>query len=431
MTRETLDKLRAMGMNLGSQYDKLADILENNRKNDADNAIIYDIQVKTDVQKNDGKQYFIVKVTVSSDVYPNNVFVEIDGNEFQASRKPTLFELNAFYANVYVNFSTIVRLDENYLLTAKLKNSLTNQVTNTKFINVKVDNRGNASVTNDNEENVNNPKKGVVSIPTSPIKLEQLIEIGVSKKKANEYIDSLNKTLQDYNLITNLRIAHFLAQVMHESGSFNYTSEIGASNSDYEGFKGRGLIQLTGESNYTNYENYESEDFTSSLTNKQKLENPPYSVRSAGWFWSILSELNTNADENDFIYITRIINGGFNGYNSRNNILTKAFTLLKIDNNDDYIFKDSKAYNEKRASFAWGLWHDPDINKTGCTKDKDKAIEGYQRFIDLAPTNFSDTNWYGIKSIKEFGNIKYTKNKKTYVKIIDAANQRLVKLQKL
>jgi hypothetical protein len=253
MTRETLDKLRAMGMNLGSQYDKLADILENNRKNDGENATIYNIQVKKDKQKNDGNQYFIVKITLSSDAYPNNVFVEIDGNEFQASRKDSVFELNAFYATVYVTFSTVVRLDENFTLTAKLKNNLTNQVTNTKSIHVKVDSNGGVGETKDKVEDSNKPNKNIVSTPISSITLEQLIEIGVSKKKATEYIDSLNKTLQDYNINTNIRIAHFLAQVIHESGSFNYTSEIGATDIHYGGFKGRGLIQITGENNYTNY----------------------------------------------------------------------------------------------------------------------------------------------------------------------------------
>ena len=34
MTRETLDKLRNLGIDLGSEYDMLADTLEENRKND-------------------------------------------------------------------------------------------------------------------------------------------------------------------------------------------------------------------------------------------------------------------------------------------------------------------------------------------------------------------------------------------------------------
>ena len=100
---------------------------------------------------------------------------------------------------------------------------------------------------------------------------------------------------------TDLKIIHFLAQVISESGSFRYVSEIGATDSDYKGFKGRGLIQLTGIDNYKSYEDYENEDFTSSTLNKQKLENLPYAIRSAGWFWSIKAELNDDSDRNDFI----------------------------------------------------------------------------------------------------------------------------------
>ena len=78
------------------------------------------------------------------------------------------------------------------------------------------------------------------------------------------------------------------------------------------------------------------------------------------------------------------------------------------DENYNYEFSDSSAYDDKRASFAWGLWHDPDLNKIGCTKSKEKALEGYQRLVDLTNENYSKTNWYKIKSIDEFSDIKYS-----------------------
>ncbi|WP_371393286.1 hypothetical protein ACCC68_08505, partial [Tenacibaculum maritimum] len=98
-----------------------------------------------------------------------------------------------------------------------------------------------------------------------------------------------------------------------------------------------------------------------------------------------------------------------------------------------YEFNKSAAYNDKRASFAWRLWHDPDLSKSGCTKDKVKSLEGYERFVELTNANYSKKNWYGIKSISEFLSIKETegkgKNKKTYVKVRDAAELRIKQLK--
>lgn len=111
--------------------------------------------------------------------------------------------------------------------------------------------------------------------------------------------------------------------------------------------------------------------------------------------------------------------------------MKKSFKVLyfncknDISRNLDYIFNKSKTYNEKRGSFAWGLWHDPDLNKSGCTKNKEKAIEGYSRFMELVGENYGETNWYNINNIPSFNNLIYTVRHKKYVKVYDAAKQRL------
>lgn len=275
----------------------------------------------------------------------------------------------------------------------------------------------------------------------SDLTKEQIKNIATSATDANigEHIKGINESFEDNEINTCLRKIHYLAQLIHESGSFRYTEEIGASETDYGGFKGRGLIQLTFKSNYEAYGEFVDEDFTSSQKNKEKLEDDPHAAKSAGWFWGQKAKLNDEADNNDFIFITRLINGGFNGYNDRLKYVKKGFKELynscsnKKSDTTDYKFNESEAYNDKRASFAWGLWHDPDLSKSGCTKDKTKSLEGYERFIELTDSSYSKKNWYGIKSISNFSSIKKStgegKNKKYYVKVREAAELRIKALK--
>ncbi|MFV0346584.1 MAG: glycoside hydrolase family 19 protein [Bacteroidales bacterium] len=277
---------------------------------------------------------------------------------------------------------------------------------------------------------------------TADITKEQLKKIANHAADTNidKHLSGLNLAFKDCEINTCLRRIHFLAQVIHESGSFRYTREANVPDTAYGGYPGRGLMQLTGKVNYEKYGAFASEDVTSSLENKKKIEKNPHASKSAGWFWKEKADLNDNADENDFIYITRIINGGFNGYNDRLLYVSRGFKELydKCASKNDkikakYSFNDSKAYNDKRASFAWGLWHDPLAGKSGCTHDKNKAIAGYQRFIDLTPSDYSETNWYLIKSISLFSSLKKTltiKGKKyDKVNVREAAKYRLEKLK--
>jgi putative chitinase len=143
----------------------------------------------------------------------------------------------------------------------------------------------------------------------------------VVAKWFNEYADQ-------YQVNTPLRIAAFLAQVIHESGSFKYLREL-ASGKAYEGrkdlgndfqgdgakYKGRGYIQITGRSNYAAL----SKDFFGDdrlIHNPELLATPQYGMQSAFWFWE-RKDLNALADTQSFKPITRRINGGVNGFEDR------------------------------------------------------------------------------------------------------------------
>ncbi len=245
-----------------------------------------------------------------------------------------------------------------------------------------------------------------------------------SDNNINKHLSGINKAFQDNEINTCLRRIHFLAQVLLESGGLQYTREIGASNEDYGGYPGRGLIQLTGHDNYAAYQEYSGEDVTSNLECKKKLEQNPHAANSAGWFW-YSRKLNELADKNDFILITAKINGGFNGYNKRLNYLKKGLKLqcptLK-DISSEYNLTESGAYDIAIYSFAWGLWHDPGLNKTGCSKSKDLSLNGYDRFITLTDDNSSLKNRYGINKMAVFANLKDSKGN---VKVRAAAQARI------
>lgn len=157
--------------------------------------------------------------------------------------------------------------------------------------------------------------------------LEELKRIvPYSGNRAAIYLDHLNAAMEEFNIDTPQRQAAFIAQLAHESGSFRYVKEI-ASGEAYEGredlgnvcqgdgvrFKGRGLIQITGRSNYEQVTQALGADV---LTNPELLETPELACRSAGWYFKSRG-LNELADKGDFKLITKRINGGYNGYQDR------------------------------------------------------------------------------------------------------------------
>jgi putative chitinase len=174
---------------------------------------------------------------------------------------------------------------------------------------------------------------------------------------ADHWIEAFDQLLPDYEINTPKRIAAFIAQCAHESGGFkflkenlNYKAEslmktfpkyfsdkdtanayakqpVKIANRVYanrmgngdeasgDGFKycGRGLIQLTGKSNYS--------WFAASLEISPEeasayLETFEGAAQSACWFWES-NNLNTEADAGDIKKMTKKINGGYIGLDDR------------------------------------------------------------------------------------------------------------------
>ena len=182
------------------------------------------------------------------------------------------------------------------------------------------------------------------------------------------WCDALNKILPDYGIDTPQRIASFVAQAAHESGNFTalhenlnyrpetlrkifpkyfpddataaqfahnpemianrvYANRMGnGDEASGDGFRycGRGLIQLTGKTNY--------QAFADSL--QMPVEDVPAflqtfegAVQSACWFWES-NNLNQYADNGDFVTMTKRINGGTIGIEDRQQRYLRAMQVF-------------------------------------------------------------------------------------------------------
>jgi putative chitinase len=60
------------------------------------------------------------------------------------------------------------------------------------------------------------------------------------------------------------------------------------------------------------------------------VETPKYAVMVSGWYWHT-RKLNGLADIRDFRKITKLINGGYNGYADRVNHYNKALKAFGLD----------------------------------------------------------------------------------------------------
>lgn len=162
---------------------------------------------------------------------------------------------------------------------------------------------------------------------------------GAPPERASELAMAANVHLRTYGILdTPLRLAHFMAQLAHESGGFRYMEEI-ASGAAYEGradlgntqagdgrrYKGRGPIQLTGRANYRTFGRKVGIDIEA---HPEVVALPSFGLLVACMFWDAKG-LNALADADDVEAVTRRVNGGLNGLADRQTYLIKAKGLLQ------------------------------------------------------------------------------------------------------
>jgi putative chitinase len=166
------------------------------------------------------------------------------------------------------------------------------------------------------------------------------IMVNAAQESADTYARILTPKMAARAINTPLRQAHFLAQLGHESGELRYTEEL-ASGEAYERrtdlgntepgdgrkFKGRGLIQLTGRTNYKAYGDAIGINLLDGDNCRRLATDPDLAVDVACWFWETRG-LSLLADQDDVRMITRRINGGLNGLADRERQLARGKFFL-------------------------------------------------------------------------------------------------------
>ncbi len=176
---------------------------------------------------------------------------------------------------------------------------------------------------------------------------------------------ALQPALDKYQINTKARLASFLAQTGHESAQFNrlveslfyrtalrltkvwprrfpteasaapyvaneqklanfvYANRLGngnAASGDGFRFRGRGIIQITGRTNYSDAGRAIKVDL---VANPDQLLKQPVAAMAAAWFWNsrglnaLADDMTGDNDLEDFTEITRRINGGTVGIQDR------------------------------------------------------------------------------------------------------------------
>lgn len=250
-----------------------------------------------------------------------------------------------------------------------------------------------------NDPEINRVIESALCTCNRDITIEEFKKI-INTSKALTFLKDLNEQFKKLEMNNCLEKAHFIAHTLHETAGYSLMEEgLGgkSESSVYDGYKGRGLMQLTYKKNYEGYGNAVKESFLNE--NKHRIaKDRQHAVGSAVWYWhhSKAGNLTPHALKNDLIATCALINGGYNGFNEREKYYKKAVSAFSIkecpnlesaiksrlDNYTD--FKDSYIYKNKVGEcFGWGLWNDPQGNKDGKTKDPNEAKKGYERFLEL------------------------------------------------
>lgn len=178
----------------------------------------------------------------------------------------------------------------------------------------------------------------------------------VDRPNANAVLNALAQYGQRFGMDRPHRLAHFMPQIMHESGAFRFDREVWGPTpaqarydtrtdlgntpaADGDGFKnrGRGPLQVTGAANIAEFEAWclaEGMDPPDFSGNPDLINIDPWEGLSAIWYWDTRN-LNRLADANNIEQITKRINGDLNGYDERVRLYVRTALVLLGHGPDD------------------------------------------------------------------------------------------------
>lgn len=217
---------------------------------------------------------------------------------------------------------------------------------------------------------------------------------GATAQRQSQIIDAIagefTSILNEYEINTDLRVAHFLAQIIHESAGLQTTEEF-ASGAAYERrvdlgntvpgdgkrYKGRGVLQLTGRANYRRYGQILGLDLEGQ---PHMAAEPLVSLRIACVYWRD-RHINPLCDADDLVGVTKKVNGGTNGLADRGRYLAKAKVALAAAAAEPAAFVGVIPAADGPAGY--------DPSQVVTTKEKAKAVL-------KSPTNWSVLSIFGI-----------------------------------
>jgi putative chitinase len=182
----------------------------------------------------------------------------------------------------------------------------------------------------------NDPQEDAVAEWTIRADALQHVCPNLSAADARRIADGLGEAFARFDITTPRRAAMAVAQWAHESDHFKTATEY-ASGDAYEGrqdlgnrqkgdgrrYKGRGRIQITGRVNYQAIAKALDIDC---VNDPDLLAQSPYSELASGQWWQ-LHDCNAFCDRDDFLGLTKRINGGTNGLTARKQLYARALKV--------------------------------------------------------------------------------------------------------